>query len=215
VEIFFVVFFPNVRWVPTILWVSSLVLVPITFGYALFVAARAALKLVVPARPPATDKPRPNHFKSRRKWLFGVGVGMVFILLLLTFIEQGLKSSTVYELSVEKADASPGVIGALGQPIHAGWFVFGQITESSNGSGQATLAIPLHGPKGKGKLDVEAIRQTGSWRFSVLRFVADGRAVDLLEEKAGRGKFWPTLGGGQSVFDVYTKSQGEGPDGTK
>ena len=184
--IFFVIFFPNARWVPTVVWISALVLIPVTLGCALYVGARAGLKLVRGSahRLSSAVALKASASTSRRKWVFGAGAAAVIVLSVLTFTELSLRSSTVYGLAVQKARASPGVISALGQPLHEGWFVLGKLSVSSNGSGQASLAIPLQGPKGKGKLDVEAIRQKWSWRFLVLRFVADGRvfAVDLLED---------------------------------
>jgi hypothetical protein len=185
--IFFVIFFPNDLLVPTIVWISGLVLVPVTIGYALFATARAVLRLLSgPAhRLSSAIERKTSGISPRRKWIFGVGAAIVLATLLLTSIELSIKSSRVYELSIQRADPSPRVIEALGQPIHVGWFVLGQLTVSSNGSGREALTIPLQGPRGKGKLDVEATRQEGNWRFSVLRFVADERpfTVDLLDEQ--------------------------------
>lgn len=108
-----------------------------------------------------------------------------FVALLLMYIEHEIRSSAVYQTSVATAQASPEVLGMLGRPVKAGWFVSGQITESTDGGGHAKLRIPLKGPKGSGTLSVEAGRQAGNWQFAILRLAPVGRnsTVDLLNEQ--------------------------------
>jgi hypothetical protein len=103
----------------------------------------------------------------------------------MVFIERQLKASSVYQLSVASAQLSPGVAEIVGRPVSAGWFITGEISESSNGGGHATLAIPLKGPKGQGTLRVQGQRQARSWRISGLQFTSTGydSAVDLLGEQ--------------------------------
>ena len=117
--------------------------------------------------------------------LLGVLAMAAFVASLLLSIEHTFKSSTVYRISVETARASPEVLGMLGNPVDVRWFVSGELSESYNGAGSATLTIPLRGPRGGGRLYVQAGRQAGTWRFSVLQFQPDGHdsKVDLLDER--------------------------------
>ncbi len=91
----------------------------------------------------------------------------VFGLVMLVF--GMMKSSDAYRLAVAQAEHEPAVIAALGQPIQEGRMVSGNI-RTSNDRGSARLAIPLSGPKGSGKLYVEAEERAGAWQVQALIF---------------------------------------------
>jgi hypothetical protein len=188
---FLVVMFPNTGWNHTaseVLWTFSIALVVATFGFCALIAIRLVSRLVRPILPSHVETPRTATY-SRRPWGRRLVLGLqailamaAFLVALLIFVEYEIKSSQVYQRSVAEARASAEVIEIVGQPISVGWFASGEITQSSNGTGQARLAIPLSGPKGKGVLRGEAVRVAGRWRFSILRFISPGGAstVDLL-----------------------------------
>jgi hypothetical protein len=187
---FLVVTFPNTAWnheVSTILWFFSIILVLTTFGFCILVSARYLFKLVNRVPSPITKTSPLTHSGGQRRRRVALSflaiIGMaVFVTGLLGFIEHEIKSSGVYEISVAEACASPEVTETLGQPVRAGWFTSGEITQSNDGRGRARLKIPLSGPLGKGILKVDAVRIRGNWQFSTLQFVATGRSftIDLL-----------------------------------
>lgn len=95
-----------------------------------------------------------------------------------------MTSSGAYRQALARAQANPGVRAALGTPIEAGRWVTGDI-RTRNDEGEARLAIPLHGPGGKGTLYVEARRTEARWTLQKLDFTStrDTR-VDLLKSPA-------------------------------
>lgn len=94
-----------------------------------------------------------------------------------------IKSSDAYQQPLQRAQRSPAVTAALGEPVTAGWLVMGNI-EVNGPSGEANLQIPLSGPTAKGDLFVEAKKSAGAWTYHVLVVqVGDGgKRIDLLEE---------------------------------
>lgn len=140
-----------------------------------------------PAPPPV---PKAGTWWSRN-WLWFVPVCILSILLLLggcvgffALIFGVMKSSDVYKTAVARAEADPGVIGALGTPIKEGFLFTGSINVSG-AAGNASLAIPISGPNGKATIYVEATKSEGVWTFSTLDVVLDGSGQKIdLKDKA-------------------------------
>jgi hypothetical protein len=97
-----------------------------------------------------------------------------FIALLGGVLMGGMKSTDAYREALARAQASPEVREALGEPVKAGWFVQGNVNVSGP-SGNADLSVPLSGPKGKGTLYITAKKQAGKWEYEVLEVAVDGR----------------------------------------
>jgi hypothetical protein len=99
----------------------------------------------------------------------------------------GMKSTDAYRDGLARAQASPEVRAALGEPIKAGWFVQGKVNVSGP-SGNADLSVPLSGPKGKGTLYITAKKQAGKWEYEVLEVAVDGRQerINLLNSSGLR-----------------------------
>ena len=97
-----------------------------------------------------------------------------------------IKSSDVYQSAMAEAMADPEVLNALGEPVEAGLIPSGSISVE-NSTGEASLSIPISGPKGKGTLYVEATKSAGTWDYTVLEVTVDGQPgrIDLL---AGAGR---------------------------
>jgi len=186
-----VVVFPNTAWNHTaslILWMSSIALVFATFIFCSLIAIRLASKLLKTLLRRHADKTKQSGTYRGRTWrrtlVFWLFSVVVFLVLLVAFVEYEIRSSQVYQASVAEARVSAEVKEILGQPIDGGWFNSGEISQSSNGTGHASLTIPLSGPKGKGVLKVEAGRQSGRWRFSMLQFsTGNAPGVDLLRDQ--------------------------------
>ncbi len=73
-----------------------------------------------------------------------------------------MKTSDVYREALTQAKASDAVVEALGSPIKDGLFVSGS-TNVNGASGEANLAMPSSGPKGKGTFYVAATKSIGIW----------------------------------------------------
>jgi len=123
------------------------------------------------------------------KWFVPVvclsGLALIggFVALVMFFVFGMMKSSDAYQQALAKAKADPAVIRALGNPIREGFFVTGSINVSG-ASGDADLAIPIAGAKGKGTIYVEARRSAGQWSFSQLAVQVDqtDERIELLDE---------------------------------
>jgi hypothetical protein len=136
---------------------------------------------------------KPTWFSRNWKWLVpsgclsGLVVAGAFVAIVLSIVFASMRSSDAYRQAVDRAKGSPAVTEALGTPIEEGLFVSGNV--SVNGpTGSASLSIPLSGPRGEGKLFVEAKKSAGEWTFSVLVFEAGAtkERTSLLGEGADR-----------------------------
>lgn len=126
------------------------------------------------------------------KWFVPVGcltlvavfVGAVFLLLAGVF---GLiKQSDPYRQGLAAAQRHPAVIAALGSPIEPGFFASGNISVD-DASGEAELAIPISGPRGKGTLYVEGEKVRGLWTYAHLEVAIEGspQRIDLQNAAPG------------------------------
>jgi hypothetical protein len=77
------------------------------------------------------------------------------------------RSSDVYRTAMDRAQSHPEVIQRLGQPLEPGLLIQGKI-EVDNRSGEADLAIPVHGPRGEATISVIAEKRGGVWRYEQL-----------------------------------------------
>lgn len=110
-----------------------------------------------------------------RNWKWFVPVGCLsslvlllgFFALIITIVFAMLKSSDAYTQAISKARSNPAVARSLGSPLKEGYFISGGIN-TTGGTGNANLAVPISGPKGKGTLYVEATKSTGEWSYSKL-----------------------------------------------
>lgn len=124
-----------------------------------------------------------------RNWFWAVPVGCLgmlavavgFIALILVAAFSLMKSSGAYEQGVAQAKASPAVQAALGTPIEEGLLVTGNVSVN-DGSGEASLSVPLSGPNDSGTLYLEAQKSTGQWTFSTLILDTGESRIDVLSE---------------------------------
>lgn len=126
-------------------------------------------------------------------WTWGIGgclLGCVLLPILFVAILGGgafwaFRSAGFTELkdeAVARAKASPAVVEVLGEPIEAG-FPRNSSINVRNSDGEAAMVLPLSGPKGSGRLKVEAERRGDQpWQFETLSFSPDERQgeIDLL-----------------------------------
>lgn len=144
--------------------------------------------------PTTTRQANGDRKRHDWKWLLAAGCGALLLLGLIgagaigTLVFGTMKRSDVYSEAVERARTHPEAVAVLGEPVEPGWWLSGSISVSGPG-GEASLAIPLSGPKGAGKLYVEADKVAGLWRFSTLELAPrdGGSRIDLLAESSGSG----------------------------
>ena len=136
------------------------------------------------------DQPQSKSWWGRNwKWFVPVGCLSSLVLLvgivglIMTFVFSIMKSSDAYKQALSKAKSNPAVVNALGSPIQEGFFTSGSINVN-DASGNADLAIPISGSKGKGTIYVEARKAAGEWSFSQLsvKINQTNERINLLNE---------------------------------
>jgi hypothetical protein len=126
-----------------------------------------------PPMPANSPPPRKSWWGRNWKWFVPTGcLGFVllvagFVAFLVMVIFGAMKSSDVYKDALAKTRANQEVIDALGSPIKDGMFLSGN-TKVDGASGEANLAIPISGPKGKGTIYVAASKSAGQWTYATL-----------------------------------------------
>lgn len=129
------------------------------------------------------------------KWIVLGCVGLIVVGLsvaagVVALVMGSLKQSDAYKEALDKVRADAAAVEALGEPIEPGFFLSGTVNVSGP-SGDANLSIPLHGPRGKGTLYLEATKQAGRWKYSLLELAVagggggggEGQRIDLLAEE--------------------------------
>ena len=114
--------------------------------------------------------------------LFLMAMVVAFIALIVFVVFGAMKSSDAYKFAVARAKADSRVTSALGTPISEGMFLSGK-TNVNGASGDADLAIPISGPKGKATIYAVATKSGGKWTYSKLtvQVVGGGDEIDLNE----------------------------------
>src|SRR5437016_5052672 len=105
--------------------------------------------------PPFTPQPPRGGWWSRNwKWFVPTGcftfilLVVILVVCIVFFVFSVLKSSDAYKTALDRAKNDQRVVAALGTPIRDGMVPSGN-TKVNGSSGEANLAIPISGPKGK------------------------------------------------------------------
>lgn len=131
------------------------------------------------------DRPKGTNWKP---WVLGcVGVPLLLIVGCIALMGGAFfwaRNSVPNKSAVERARQNPAVIEALGTPIKAGLSGSTQFSTNATREGnvtQATLVIPVTGPKGRGRIEVVGQKRKGRWHYSQLEAVIDktGQRIDL------------------------------------
>src|SRR6266404_984925 len=139
--------------------------------------------------PPLTPQsPRGNWWQRNWKWFVPTGcltlivMTMLFVACIVFLVFSVIKSSDAYKVAVARAKSDQRVVAALGTPIREGMFTSGK-TKVNGPSGEADMAIPISGPKGKATIYAVATKSEGQWSFSKLNLKIDrtGETIDLNE----------------------------------
>ena len=133
---------------------------------------------------------QPNWWDRNWKWFLPVSIFSCIVLItafvgaIVLFVSSMMHSSGAYTGAVTQARMNSRVQQLLGQPMEEGFLPSGNI-KVNGPSGHASLAILLHGPKGKATLFVEANKSAGQWKFTTLtvEMKDTGERVDITGKK--------------------------------
>jgi hypothetical protein len=137
-----------------------------------------------PSAPPPFPRRPQTWFDRNRKWLIpvlvvgGVLVLALFVGGLLWGVESMMRGSYAYQLAVKRATESPAVAAKLGNPLHVGWLVSGNVNFSGS-EGSASLSIPVSGPNGKGQIIVVGKKHANRWNFETLELNVAGEDAPI------------------------------------
>lgn len=139
---------------------------------------------------PPDPAPQSNWLLRNWKWVLPSGCLLVFLSVLVFaaavffVVTSAMKQSEAYKVAVARARENPSLIDAIGTPMQEGRFTSGS-TNATGASGEASLAIPISGPRGKATIFVEARKSAGLWQFQTLvaQVEKSGQRIDL----KGRG----------------------------
>jgi cytochrome oxidase complex assembly protein 1 len=143
----------------------------------------------VPSAPLRSQPPPKNWWSRNWKWFVPTGcltliaMGVAFFVCIFFLVFSVLKSSDAYKTALARAKNDQRVIAALGTPIHDGLVPSGK-TNVNGASGEADLAIPISGPKGKATIYAVGTKSDGKWEFSKLTVQVDGGQLIDLNENA-------------------------------
>ena len=133
---------------------------------------------------------------AKLEWFVQTGCFTVLILFvafvgsIVMIVFSAIKSTGPYKDAFARAKMHPAVIEALGSPIKEGFFVSGN-TNVNGAAGEANLAIPISGPKGKGTIYVKAAKSLGRWSYSdlIVEIQATQNRINLLKGPAPPNEF--------------------------
>jgi hypothetical protein len=114
---------------------------------------------------------------------------VAFFLLIVAFVAgifflimNSFRSSPVYLEAMQAARSDQRVVQALGTPIESGWFMWGSLEEQGL-SGDASLSIPISGPRKRATLYASARKGNGVWQFYTLAVQVDGQTSLITLER--------------------------------
>lgn len=140
-----------------------------------------------PGLPPPLEAQHGGHRGLRTAALIAL-VLLAVAGLLVAGVTALLHTQNPYSLALERARSDPALVAALGEPIEASGLLGGRFAIGDEGD-SAQLEIPVRGPRGDARLEVQAQRSGGSWKLLELRAeLADGRSFDLLHQDEPPGE---------------------------
>lgn len=134
-----------------------------------------------------TEVVQDSWWQRNWKWFVPVGcfgflmLALAGFAMLFALIMGGMRNAEVTQLAISMANEHAELVAAIGEPIEPRGFISGSIN-TSGPSGEADLAIPVVGPRGRATLYGEATRRQGQWSYQVLvaELEDDGPRLDLI-----------------------------------
>ena len=137
----------------------------------------------------SSSQPQQTWLQRHWKGLVVAIIGLVvvaciaMVLSVVGLVMWSIRQSDVYRMAMTKARQNPQVVHTLGTPIDPGWLVSGSMN-IENDSGTANLTIPIHGPRQKAKMYLDARKRMGEWTFNSLTVKTDdGDQIELVTPK--------------------------------
>jgi hypothetical protein len=113
--------------------------------------------------------------------LMVVAALVFFIVAVLGLVMLFLRGSEPCVETMRRAQKSPALQQALGEPMKMGWILTGGVS-TMNDSGSADVSIPISGPKGSVRIHTRAQREEGVWNYKEMSApLPTGEVVDLLK----------------------------------
>ncbi len=132
--------------------------------------------------------PQPSWWKRNWKWVVPVGgcftliIGAIIIFSSIYFgVSNIMKESQPYEYALELINKDEQLIEVLGSPIKKHGMFQGNISWV-NGNKVAKIAVPISGPKGEGKLYIDATGKDDTWIYHEIRVEVNDQEFDYLQE---------------------------------
>jgi hypothetical protein len=149
-----------------------------------------------PTTPPTCPGAKDNWWTRNWKWFVPTGCFTIFVFFLVfagsivLIVFSAIKSTEPYKDAFARAKMNSAVTEALGSPINEGFLVSGN-TNVNGAAGEANLAIPISGPKGKGTIYAKATKSLGRWSYSdlVVEIHATHNRIELLKGPAPPNEF--------------------------
>ena len=130
----------------------------------------------------------PGLSKVGKVWVSLGPIASFALFVLAIFVSSNaiMRSTGAYQIAMRQIQDSPCATSSLGTPIESGWMMSGTTSESKK-SGSAEVTIPIHGPKGKGNLNVEAKKSDGKWSITSMTLDTDSGQKQLVPQPASGG----------------------------
>ncbi|MGZ5049528.1 MAG: cytochrome c oxidase assembly factor Coa1 family protein [Methylobacter sp.] len=130
-----------------------------------------------------------DHFKSvQRKWAIWGGIvtaGFIAVSVALVFVAMiSMKDSDAFKLAESQFENSQQALEVIGKPFSTG-LPSGTI-EASEPTGNAAISFNVEGPKGKGTVYFDALKELGQWKINslVLEEASTGKRIDISQAVA-------------------------------
>lgn len=91
-----------------------------------------------------------------------------------------IKNSEPYRVSMQSLRGDQRVVDALGEDFSAKFWIGGSLNVDADGTGQASLSIPVKGSKGSGTAIAQAKRFAGTWDIRLLLVQIDGSDAPIV-----------------------------------
>lgn len=111
-----------------------------------------------------SDSPRRLRTVLIMGGCYAVGIA-IFCGLLTMYVEKTMHGSGAVRVAMMTAASSPCVQQNIGTPLTTGPFILGDL---DGNTGSAHITIPVQGPKGEGKLMVDAKKTAGRWNVNAM-----------------------------------------------
>ncbi|WP_141059476.1 cytochrome c oxidase assembly factor Coa1 family protein [Stenotrophomonas rhizophila] len=134
--------------------------------------------------------PLPTHPRGwwARHWRWALPLALLLTITALAGVAWWLlvqwshwsRGSEPYQEAMRRARCSVDLVAHLGEPIQDGFLPMGELETSSTGVGSSQFVVHLSGPRGKGRLFLQAEREQGRWDYPMLYvLVKDAEPIDL------------------------------------